>query len=329
MFFENLSTDFQSLFNTLFAGAFASYLLGYDFAREECLEIRGNINFAEDDDAKKKLKKPNKKPVKVPKWRIVEYDPNEKTEVSAEITDGENIFAGMRFDVPPQEAIDFFKRKKVLPADEFRKLSAEAKQGAFAIANVYKTDVTEAFQNELITALEKGTPQREVIARLKGILGGAGHKELGNNHLETIVRTTTQMAYGVGRRIAQEDASEYLPIWEYSAVGDDRTRPSHRALDGVQYPANHPFWNKYYPPWDFRCRCTVIPIFDYRSGYDRTRPNSETIIKYDRTGMPTSINVSGLPANLSNNNFSGVPRQASLEKVLKSGAERALDSRKK
>lgn len=231
--------------------------------------------------------------------------------------------------MPPQEAIDFFKRKKALPADEFYKLEAQARIGAFAIANVYKTDVTTALQNELITALENGTPQREVIARLKSILAGAGHKMLGDAHLETVFRTTMQMAYGVGRRIAHEEVSDILPIWEYSAVGDDRTRPSHMALDGLQFPANHRFWDKYYPPWDFRCRCTVVATFDYRAGYKAGRPNDLAVVDYDRDGMPAGYNVDGIPGNFKAPKFESVPSRANLEQVLKNAAERALDSRKR
>lgn len=284
--------------------------------------------FSEGDD-KKKPKKVTPKPVKLPKWRVKSYEPHEKDHVAAEITDGKNVFAGMRFDVPPQEAIDFFKRKKVLSADDFSRLEAQAKNGAFAIANVYEADVTAALRNELIDALETGRTQDQVIKRLKSILAGAGHKELGTHHLETVFRTATQMAYGVGRRIAQEEAAEYLPIWEYSAVGDDRTRPSHMALDGLQFPANHTFWSKYYPPWDFRCRCTVIPVFDYRPGYDRTRPNPDTVLDYDSEGLPGPGNVAGIPINIKASNFVGVPQQTNLEKVLKAGAKRALDARKK
>lgn len=65
-FFDNLTTEFQSLSNTLSAGVFASYLLGYDFAREECLEIRGRADFAEGDSDKKKVKNRRKRPSKFP-----------------------------------------------------------------------------------------------------------------------------------------------------------------------------------------------------------------------------------------------------------------------
>jgi SPP1 gp7 family putative phage head morphogenesis protein len=300
-----LSTDLQLFDNLLSMSALASYLLAYDTANEEHLALmrtRGLAQFAEGDDEDKNS--------------------------AARIGKKGKLGMDLRFDVPPQEAIDFFKRKKLLPPEEFRKLEAEAKAGAFSVANVYKMDVIEAFRDELVDALESGRPIKQVIGRLRSILNGAGHKMLGNNHLETVVRTTMQMAYGVGRRIAQDDVSDILPMWEYSAVGDDRTRPTHMALDGLQFPANHPFWNKYYPPWDFRCRCTVIATFDYRKGYDRTRPNDRAVIEYDRDGLPAGYNVDGLPGNFKAPKFAGVPSKANLEKTLNSAAERALDSRK-
>ena len=50
--------------------------------------------------------------------------------------------------------------------------------------------------------------------------------------------------------------AEYL---EFSTVGDNRVRPEHAALDGKTFPKNHSFWNTYYPPLDYNCRCTVVP----------------------------------------------------------------------
>ncbi|MEQ1644562.1 MAG: phage minor head protein [Pyrinomonadaceae bacterium] len=299
-----LATDLQLFDNLLSTSALASYLLAYDTANEEHLALlrtRGLAQFAEDDDDK---------------------------DSAGHVGEKGKLSVDMRFDVPPQEAIDFFKRKKLLPPEEFRKLEAEAKAGAFSVANVYKMDVIEAFRDELVDTMESGRTTKQTIDRLRGILDGAGHKMLGNNHLETVVRTTMQLAYGVGRRLAQDEVKDILPVWEYSAVGDDRTRPTHMALDGLQYSADHTFWNKYYPPWDFRCRCTVIATFDFRKGYDRTRPNDRTVVEYDREGLPTGYNVDGLPGNFLAPKFAGVPSNANLEKTLKSAAERALDSRK-
>ena len=49
-----------------------------------------------------------------------------------------------------------------------------------------------------------------------------------------------------------------MPYLEYTAVMDDRTRDEHAALDGHIYPIDDPFWQTFYPPNGFNCRCNVI-----------------------------------------------------------------------
>lgn len=213
----------------------------------------------------------------------------------------------LRFDVPPAEAIDYFRRKKVLKPDDFFKLEREARAGAFSISDVYDQDVLQAFHEEITSALQDGRSQQTVVRRFKQILNGAGHEMLGDFHLESIFRTNMQVAYGVGRRLAMEDVVDYLPFWELVAVGDDRTRPTHDDLSGSVYPADNAFWDSHYPPYDFNCRCSVIARFDYPAGYDHGRTYKEN------------------PAS----NFTGIPRNPSLENTLKNGAQRALESRQK
>ncbi|MDR2562630.1 MAG: minor capsid protein [Prevotellaceae bacterium] len=50
--------------------------------------------------------------------------------------------------------------------------------------------------------------------------------------------------------------SEYL---EFSTVGDNRVRPEHAILDRKTFPKNDGFWDTYYPPLSWNCRCTVVP----------------------------------------------------------------------
>lgn len=48
-----------------------------------------------------------------------------------------------------------------------------------------------------------------------------------------------------------------LPLLEYVTVGDDRVRPAHKVLDHTVRPVGDKFWNIYYPPIGYRCRCTT------------------------------------------------------------------------
>ena len=47
---------------------------------------------------------------------------------------------------------------------------------------------------------------------------------------------------------------------QYRTAGDDHVRPEHAALHGVTRPMNDPFWDTYYPPNGWNCRCTVVQV---------------------------------------------------------------------
>lgn len=45
---------------------------------------------------------------------------------------------------------------------------------------------------------------------------------------------------------------------EYQTMGDELVRDSHQALNGIKLPKNDPFWEQFYPPNGWRCRCDVL-----------------------------------------------------------------------
>ena len=55
-----------------------------------------------------------------------------------------------------------------------------------------------------------------------------------------------------------EEDKDILPMLRYQTVGDERVRQDHRPLDGVTRPVDDPFWDTYYPPNGWRCRCEVL-----------------------------------------------------------------------
>jgi len=73
----------------------------------------------------------------------------------------------------------------------------------------------------------------------------------------------------------EEDAGLY-PNLKFVAVHDERTRQSHKALDGTILPVGHNFWKNHTPPLDWGCRChlmqsddepTAVPEFQFKSGF--------------------------------------------------------------
>lgn len=59
-----------------------------------------------------------------------------------------------------------------------------------------------------------------------------------------------------------ERNADLYPNLRYIAVQDERTREPHAALHGCVIPIDHPFWDKYYPPNGWNCRCSVQPTDD-------------------------------------------------------------------
>lgn len=57
---------------------------------------------------------------------------------------------------------------------------------------------------------------------------------------------------------------------QYRTQHDDKVRPEHAALDGVTLPPSDPFWESYYPPNGWNCRCTVAQV--RKSKYPTTDP---------------------------------------------------------
>ncbi|MCF8218716.1 MAG: minor capsid protein [Bacteroidales bacterium] len=48
-----------------------------------------------------------------------------------------------------------------------------------------------------------------------------------------------------------------FPFLRYVATLDKNTRPKHRKLHGITRMVDDPFWDRYYPPNGWRCRCRV------------------------------------------------------------------------
>ncbi len=57
---------------------------------------------------------------------------------------------------------------------------------------------------------------------------------------------------------------------KYRTQHDDKVRPEHAALDGVTLPPSDPFWESYYPPNGWNCRCTVAQV--RKTKYPTTDP---------------------------------------------------------
>ena len=56
----------------------------------------------------------------------------------------------------------------------------------------------------------------------------------------------------------ERDGDRYL--LQYRTVGDKRVRPVHRLMHGITLPVTSRFWDWYFPPNGWNCRCTVVRV---------------------------------------------------------------------
>ena len=112
---------------------------------------------------------------------------------------------------------------------------------------------------------------------------------------EFLLRTHGFQAYSVARHQQQMEVVKDFPYWKYETVGDNRVRASHAALDGKVLRADDSWWKTHYPPWDWGCRCIVVPLDE---------EDAQEIGITESNDMPT-------PGR--NENFSFDPSDASID----------------
>ena len=84
------------------------------------------------------------------------------------------------------------------------------------------------------------------------------------------VQSSAEMA-GKWEQIEQDGDRYNL---QYRTAGDSKVRPEHAALNGVTLPPSDPFWQTYYPPNGWNCRCTVVQV---RKAKYPTTPHDEAM----------------------------------------------------
>ena len=161
--------------------------------------------------------------------------------------------------LPFKEAIEFFKDKVALTPDQYRALEEAVKVKAFTVSGITSLEVLTGILKQLESALNDGLTAKEFRDSVNEILVKKGYEGMTPFQADNIFRTNIQTAYSVGRykQMTDPEVLSRRPYWQYDAVNDERTRPSHLAMDGKVYPADHPFWDTWYPPNGFRCRCSV------------------------------------------------------------------------
>ena len=136
------------------------------------------------------------------------------------------------------------------------------------------------------------------------------NKIFNHDWLKTEYQTAISSANAAARWKENEQDKEAMPYLKYQTAGDERVRSSHVLLDNVVRKVDDPFWDDYYPPNGFNCRCTTVQQVHGPMTRKITRPELHPMFKTN-TGKAQIIFPKGHPY------FKGIPKKvmAEAEKV--------------
>jgi SPP1 gp7 family putative phage head morphogenesis protein len=177
----------------------------------------------------------------------------------------------LRKPVPFKEAADWIRNKPAVSREAFDKLLPELKPRAFTITGVRSFDVLEDIQRAIATIPEVAIwddVRKDIAEKLfPDFIDPQADEEMqakqrqaAIRRAELLIRTQGFQAYQAANHEAMSRNTDALPYWQYLSMEDSRVRPSHAALNGIVLPADSPFWKSHFPPWEWGCRCQVVPL---------------------------------------------------------------------
>jgi len=220
--------------------------------------------------------------------------------------------------LPPKDAVAYFESKGYRVTFDWKELDQAAHAQAFTVAKAAQLGVLKDIREACATALKEGKTeawfQKHLAPKLKEKgwwgkrpmvdprTGEERRVQLGSPaRLKLIYRQNMQTAFMAGRYKQMLENADARPFWQYVAILDGRTRPSHKILNGRTFRYDDPFWGSHYPPNGFNCRCRVRALSDSRLEAENVQPESgvgnmvteEVAVRDRATGQETRRTVTG------------------------------------
>lgn len=179
--------------------------------------------------------------------------------------------------VPPREAINYFKKKRLRPAFDYRDVWREEHAVSFTVAKMVQVDLLADVQDSLQKALAEGETFESWRKRLTPELqkrGWWGKREmtdpetgevkdvqLGNpRRLRTIYDANLRTARAAGQWERIQRTKKSLPFLVYELGPSREHRVDHESWAGTILPADHPFWRTHFAPNGWGCKCRIRQV---------------------------------------------------------------------
>lgn len=174
--------------------------------------------------------------------------------------------------VPHKQAANYIRDKIIVGNEIFNALPQRWRNKAFATAATTNWRILDRIR-EACAQVPEGADWEETRSNISDDLmsdnltclmfEGSGDENAEANctrQAELIMRMNIGQAYSATKTEVLDKHADVFPYRQYLCMEDGKVRPSHAALHGLIFPADHPFWETHTPPWDFNCRCTIAGV---------------------------------------------------------------------
>ncbi len=163
--------------------------------------------------------------------------------------------------VPHDEAVELIRHKPAVARDIYDGLPQEMRGRAFTITGIEDFDTLQAVRDE-IAKLPAGADWKKVKKEIAAKISPWLDEDEAERRAKLLLNHHGRAAYAATNARITHAQREVFPFLMYrSSRLSKEPRASHRALDGLILPSDHPFWDTHTPPWEFGCRCLdPIPL---------------------------------------------------------------------
>lgn len=230
--------------------------------------------------------------------------------------------------VPHTEAARFIADKPAVSRETFDRLLPDLRARAFTITGVENADVMQSVR-DAIAEIPRGGDwdkvKEDIAARISPWLDqGEGNEGRAEKRAELLLRTHGYQAYQAAQYEVMDRQRAAFPYWQYQTAEDDNVRDSHAALNGLVLPADSPFWDTHFPPWDWGCRCYIAPlsaddVAEIELRDEGKKPEERLVLDADRLRQLEQI------GELNRASPGGVPQRIDLRAPEQRGGQYRFD----
>lgn len=164
----------------------------------------------------------------------------------------------IRFNLPFQAAIDYFRDKLNVPTEAWDTLWKQQHQKSFSVAGAVQQDLIQDLRESIDQVLAEGGTIRDFQDNFDQIVQDHGWRYKGERGWRTNIMLYTNLAtaYHAGhwQRMTDPDVVRHRPYLRYVPSSSRNPRKEHAAWYNVVLPADDEWWKTHYPPNGWGCK---------------------------------------------------------------------------